>query len=219
MDHLLLPNGLKTLIRDRYLAGVSDAQAKYPFSAGDEDSLTGALGNNISMPSEMVFSDEHGRYAYQISYQKLRGRGRGAPEKRLGADGIFQIEVNDERGQRRKGLPFQAKKGWRSSDPSLFEQTHRMIETAGDGIVIDFRKDQYSACRAEDVVHNQADRRLVDRLGKVRPLGQLLADDFLDCTIGKPGLFFDPVTETWQTDVINPPAVKHVITTRVTELS
>lgn len=218
MDHLLLPNGLKSLIRDRYLAGVSDAQMKYPFSAGDEDSLTGALGSNISMPSQMIFSEGQRRFSYQISYHKIRGRGPGAPEKRLGADGIFQIEVNDERGKRRKGLPFQAKKGWRNADHSLFDQAHLMLETAGDGIVIDYRKDLYSACRAEDVLHSQADRRVADRAGKIQPLGQMLANDFLDCTIGKPGLFFDPETERWQADVIRPPAIKHVITTRVSEV-
>src|SRR5258705_6940040 len=55
---LLLPDGLKALIRDRYLAGVPDAQSKYPFSAADEDALTGALGNSISMPDRMGGEDE-----------------------------------------------------------------------------------------------------------------------------------------------------------------
>jgi hypothetical protein len=219
MDHLLLPVGLRTLIRDRYLAGVSDAQAKYPFSAGDEDSLTGALGNSISMPSQMIFGDGQRQYEYQIFYHKIRGRGPRAPEKLLGADGIFQIDVNDERGRRRKGLPFQAKKGWRSADSNLLGQSRQMIETAGDGIVIDYRQDQYGACRAEDVVQHQANRRSIDRARKVRPLGQMLADDFLDCTIGRPGLFFDPTTEAWQADVIGPPTVEHIITTRISELS
>ena len=107
---LLLPDGLKAVIRDRYLAGVSDAQAKYPFSAADEDSLTGALGNSISMPHEMLFGDGQNQYSYQMSYRKIRGRGPRAPEKQLGADGIFRIEVTDERGRQTKGLPFQAKK-------------------------------------------------------------------------------------------------------------
>ena len=215
---LLLPDGLKALIRDRYLAGVSDAQAKYPFSAADEDSLTGALGNSISMAHEMVFSDGQKQYSYQISYRKIRGRGPRAPEKQLGADGIVQIEVRDEHGRRTKGLPFQAKKGWRNADSNLLAQARRMLETAGDGIVIDFGPNRFSACRAEDVVHNQANRKLIDRAGKTRPLGQLLGDDFLDCHIGTPGLFFDPTTEAWE-GAISPPKVEHVITTRVSELS
>jgi hypothetical protein len=135
---LLLPDGLKALIRDRYLAGVSDALAKYAFHAADEDSLTGALGNAISMPHAVVFGDGHRQYSYQVSYRKIRGRGPGAPEKQLGADGIFQIEVTDERGRQTKGLPFQSKKGWRSVDSNLLKQARRMLETAGDGIVIDY---------------------------------------------------------------------------------
>jgi hypothetical protein len=215
---LLLPDGLKVLIRDRYLAGVSDAQSKYPFSAADEDSLTGALGNTISMPHAVVFGDGQRQYSYQVSYRKIRGRGPGAPEKQLGADGIFQIEVTDERGRQTKGLPFQCKKGWRSTDSNLLKQARRMLETAGDGIVIDYRPDRFSACRAEDVVQNHANRKLIDRAGKARPLGQILGDEFLDCRIGRPGLFYDPTTERWQGDMIRTPDVEHVITTRVSEL-
>src|SRR5579871_5566236 len=101
---LLLPAGLKALIRDRYLAGIADAQAKYPFNAADEDALTGALGSQISMAHHMSYSEGHQQYRYQVTYQKIRGRGRGAPENLLGADGIFQIEVRDHQGERRKGL-------------------------------------------------------------------------------------------------------------------
>ena len=94
-----------------------------------------------------------------------------------------------------------------------------MLETEGDGIVIDFGPNRFSACRAEDVVPNHANRRLIDRAGKTRPLGQLLGDDFLDCRIGTHGLFFDPTTETWEGGAIGPPRVEHLITTRVSELS
>ena len=59
---LMLPPGLKSIIRDRYLAGVSDAVAKFDMNAADEDALTGALGNNISMPSPRIFSDGERRY-------------------------------------------------------------------------------------------------------------------------------------------------------------
>lgn len=214
-----LPPELKRIIRDRYLAGIADAEAKYRFSSADEDSLTGALGNNISMAHPMIYGDGHRQYRYQISYEKIRGRGAGAPEKSLGADGIFQIEVHDENGVRRKGLPFQSKKQWRGTDSKLLNQTMDMIRTAGGGIVIDYRPNQYTACRAEDVVHNQGNRRLIDRVGKAESLGQLLGNDFLDCKIGQVGLFYDAETGTWQTETIVPPSVEHVITTQVSMLS
>lgn len=211
-----LPPGLKDIIRDRYLAGIADAEAKYRFSSADEDSLSGALGNNLSMAHPMIYSDGMREYQFQISYQKIRGRGPGAPERSLGADGIFQIEVRDERGLWRKGLPFQSKKQWRSKDGKLLKQVHDMIESAGDGIVIDYRPNHYSACLAHDVVHNQANRKLIDQAGAAHSLGQLLGNDFLDCTVGRVGLFFDPETETWQTETaVPPPPVEHIITTRI----
>ena len=216
---LELPPELKRIIRDRYLAGIADAEAKYRLSSADEDALTGALGHSISMAHPMIYLDGHKQYEYQILYQKIRGRGRGAPEKSLGADGIFQIEVRDENGERRKGLPFQSKKQWRATDGKLLQQTVDMLETAGDGIVIDYRPNQYAACRAEDVVHNHGNRRLIDKAGKAEPLGQLLGNDFLNCNIGQSGLFFDPTTETWQTDTGSvPAAAQHVITTQVAQV-
>jgi len=94
-----------------------------------------------------------------------------------------------------------------------------MLETAGDGIVIDYRPDRFSACRAEDVVRNHANRNLIERTGKSRPLGQLPGDDFLDCRIGRAGLFFDPITETWEGVAIGPSTVEQIITTRVSKIS
>jgi len=39
-----LPDIVREFIRDRYLAGVADAEAQYDDALGDEDSLTGACG-------------------------------------------------------------------------------------------------------------------------------------------------------------------------------
>jgi hypothetical protein len=193
---LLLPAGLKSIIRDRYLAGVSDAVSKFDMHSADEDALTGALGNNLAMPAPMVFGDGSKTYEYQVSYRKIRGRGPGAPEKTLGADGIFQIQVSDDQGTRRKGLPFQSKKGWSGLDRQLAQQSTLMVNTASDGLVIDYRSSGYTGFDARDVIHAGGNRKLVgSRSGK--PLGQLLANEFLDCKIGVPDLFFDPEKENW----------------------
>ena len=77
---LLLPDGLKALIRDRYLAGVSDALAKYPFSAADEDSLTGALGNSISMPQAVVFGDGQRDIPIKFHIVRFVDGGRARPK-------------------------------------------------------------------------------------------------------------------------------------------
>src|SRR6267142_4077001 len=144
----LLPPALIKVIRERYLAAVADAEQKFMFSEADEDSLTGALGNAISMAKPMVFYSDSGAFDYQISYQKVRGRGPGAPERRYGIDGLFQIEVTDREGRvlLRKGLPFQAKKHWEGTDSRLVEQMKAINLNPCNAIVVDYDRSGYSAC-------------------------------------------------------------------------
>jgi hypothetical protein len=60
-------------------------------------------------------------YEVKIGYSKTRGRGKGAPERRYGTDGIFQLKVTHAANSRyfQKGLPFQAKKRWTKKDSKL----------------------------------------------------------------------------------------------------
>jgi hypothetical protein len=177
----LLPAGIYGYLRDRYLAGTSDAVAHFPAHAADEDALTGALGQAFSaLP--VVYSDNGSQYFADISYRKLRGRGKNAPEKRFGADGIFQIRVTDRDGAvvRQKALPFQAKKEWRRKDTKLIKQCEDMIREFGQGIVVDFSPTGYLACRAAEVVDFQGQHRALRDQGRLRDLGHVLADDFLE---------------------------------------
>jgi len=193
----ILPPTLLTILRDRYLAGVSDAEAAFDQHRADEDSLTGALGQSLVMREPLTFSDGADQYHVKIGYRKVRGRGPGAPEKTYGTDGFFQIEVTDSRGEviRRKALPFQAKVDWRTQDRSLASQASRMQQHTGSGIVIDYSAWGYRACSAGLVVEARGNRRTLDQQNQMRSLGQVLANDFLNCTIGTRGLFFDSDTE------------------------
>lgn len=195
----ILPPSLIDVLRDRYLAGVADAEASYDQHAADEDSITGALGQAIAMREPLIFSGPNGTYAVSVSYRKLRGRGPGAPEKRFGSDGIFQIQVTDEFGEvvRNKGLPFQAKTNWRGKNSALHEQAGVMEQATPGGLVIDYTANGYKACTAKAVVAAGGRRSNVERYGAMRPLGQVLSRDFLDCTIGTRGLFFDPDRELY----------------------
>jgi hypothetical protein len=81
-------------------------------------------------------------------------------------------------------------------DRQLAQQSTLMVNTASDGLVIDYRSSGYTGFDARDVIHAGGNRKLVgSRSGK--PLGQLLANEFLDCKIGVPDLFFDPEKENW----------------------
>jgi len=135
----ILPEGVIASLRDRYLAGVADARAKFQFSRGSEDSLTGTLGSAISMPAPVIFRDGLNEYAYHVFYRRARSQGRRAPEKTYGADGIFEIQVLNQAGRsiRRKGPPFQAKIG-RSSAKRPISQAQNMVQTVGQGLIIEY---------------------------------------------------------------------------------
>lgn len=79
--------------------------------------------------------------------------------------------------------------------------------------MIDFRANRYNACRVIDVIEHGAKRAELDRLGKMRSLGTMLGDEFLDCHVGSPRLVYDTGREKWDRDL--GPSVKHVITTSV----
>lgn len=194
---LSLPELVRTFIRDRYLAGVADAQAQYQYGAGDEDALTGALGALISMTRPVTFNIEGLTLTVLINYRKLRGRGPNAPEKQFGADGNFQIQISDANHASvfKKGLPFQAKKGWKGRDKRLMEQAREMSRAIHGGIVIDYSLNGYAACDINDVIEMRGNRKALDGAGKIRPLGQILANEFLDCVIGIRGLYYDNQVE------------------------
>lgn len=195
----ILPDLVMQSLRDRYLAAVSDAESTFGMNSGDEDALTGALGQALAMPINQIFSTPEGLYTIDIGYTKLRGRGKSAPERIYGSDGIFQIKVFDENGRiiRSKGLPFQSKKNWRGKNKKLLSQVKDMERSTPGGIVVDFNSTSYGACRVKDVIQAEGDRSQIQRDGKLHRLGHMLGDDFLGCEIGVLNLFFDPEREQY----------------------
>jgi hypothetical protein len=191
-----LPTLVRDFIEDRYLAGTANAEAQYQNAAGDEDTLTGALGALIATSQPVSFRFGLIEIVVQISYRKLRGRGKDAPEKRFGADGIFQLQVTwPGRSTFQKGLPFQSKKNWKGRNSELTRQAKDMLNTVGGGIVIDYTPNGYKACEIAHVIETHGNRRAVDRAGHLEPLGQLLAHRFLDCQVGIQGLYYDDQNE------------------------
>ena len=136
-------------------------------------------------------------YQVRTYYKKVRGRGPGAPERTTGSDGIFQIEVigPNQVPVWTKGLPFQAKKQWVGTNSRLVTQARDMLGKAGQGLVIDYSPDGYKACPAAAVLDHGGRAQALSEGRMFRPLGQILGNDFLDCTIGVEGLTYDPEGE------------------------
>ena len=212
---------MRNIIRDRYLAGVADAEAMFDYSEGDEDALTGALGQAISTTEPLIYHSNGNKYSYRIYYRKLRGRGFNAPEKIFGADGIFQLEVNDQsdRCLLKKGLPFQAKKLWGKTDKKLVSQSKKILETLKQGIVINYTPSGYKACSAQEVVEMGGSNKSLLTNKRLQPLGQVLGNDFLNCDIGIKGLYFDTAQEIFTEQYVAPSNIFHVIDTSIKKLS
>lgn len=200
-----LPEIVRNFIRDRYLAGVADAEAQYENAVGDEDTLTGALGALISTSTPMFFQiGPDLQIEVQIDYRKLRGRGKNAPESRLGADGVFQIQISKSGcSPFRKGLPFQAKKNWKGRDRNLLNQARDMERRLRGGIAIDYTPRGFTACDIADVIATRGSRKEASDAGFVHPLGQILAHEFLACRVGIEGLYYDNLGESFLIDNSN----------------
>lgn len=215
----LLPDHVFEFLRDRYIAGVATAEANFAASSADEDALTGALGQALAMPAPWIFTGPNGDYSVQVSYRKLRGRGLNAPERLYGSDGLFQIEVSAANGSvvRRKGLPFQSKTNWRGRSASVASQAADIQASTGEGLVIDYTSTGYRACKTGLAIETRGNRREVERRGGMVSLGQILGNDFLECRVGRVGLFYDTAAERYYqgAGLIDP---RHAVTTRVSRL-
>lgn len=195
----ILPAVVFNSLRDRYIAGTADAEAQFLAGAADEDSLTGALGQAISMAQPLSFQTSAGTFSVHVTWKKIRGRGLNAPERLYGSDGIFQIAVYGANGEtlRSKAVPFQSKTNWRGRSASVLKQSSDIQRSLQGGLVLNFTDRGYEACTTEAAIAASGNRREVERSQGIRPLGQVLGNDFLECTVGRVGLFFDPEAERY----------------------
>jgi hypothetical protein len=166
---------------------VAAAVHGYADGGTDEDAVTGALGQALRGQGELALPD--GRIVrWATRYRKLRGRGRNAPDKHLGADGLFEVEMEDEeRDRSRKTLPFQARNGAAGYGDSLLRgQAKRLNAFPGGGVVINYRPEGYVAVDAGLVAEGEATR------DSEVPLADALAEDFIDCRRGSTTYLFEP---------------------------
>jgi hypothetical protein len=155
------------------------APAHFPNHRNDEDTLTGAFG---AVLADTVKGEGNG-FRWKTAVKKVRGRGKGAGERRFGADMAIEIltEVNGTR--RLKTLLVQAKKEWNGADAQLRRQAQLLAELPGGGLVLDYRPGQYRAVAASVAVDAGGNARRVPA-SSFREIGDVLAGDFLDCTVG-----------------------------------
>jgi hypothetical protein len=155
-----------------------------------------SLGWSV-MVAPIIIQVEGQVYLWTTTYYKIRGRSPNAPEGELGADGIFQFEVFDQRFERmlvRKGLLFQSKMKWTGRDGRLLEQARDLLVQLPSAIVVDYSEKGYRAFAASDVVAANGSRRRI-KPEDDKSLAEVLGDEFVGCTRGDRGLYWEPDRE------------------------
>ncbi len=108
---LNIPQLVRADMRARFASRIRKTNLEFDSSAEDEDVMTGHLGANLTTYARQVFVSDvelPGNWTWSLRYRKFRGRGLGATEKKLGADGIFELIVD---GQSR-AASFENRVGW-----------------------------------------------------------------------------------------------------------
>lgn len=185
-----LPKVIYTAIQSHLRNAAILAEGGWDAGNDEEDTLTGDLGATLRRTWSVPVSIDGHEWRWQVTYKKFRGRGPGAFEKYRGADGIFQIEIENIETSEfiRKGMLFQAKNQYNMRRAELTRQVSDMERLVpGGSAVIEYGPEIYRAFEG---------RRFLD-IGDERPtiqpirLGDFLADSFLGCTIGTLGMYYD----------------------------
>lgn len=92
----VLPASVLKRLAEQFREGINQAVIHYPELRGDEDSVTGGLIQAIGGVAKGA--DPASGYSWSAATWKLRGRGGGAPEKKIGADAVLEIQVKDPAG-------------------------------------------------------------------------------------------------------------------------
>ncbi len=213
----VLPELVRHSIRSSYQHSILRAEQAYIHSQEDEDAVTGALGQALFVPQEVITVDGV-VYVWRTVYYKLRGRGKNAEEKIYGADGLIQIELKDnqEKILASKALLFQAKNRWKGKDKKLASQAALLARSPHTAIIINYSSDGYSACPAEIAYSAGGNRNYIESQ-EMRSLASVLGDDFLDCRVGLMGVHYNHETKKLTVPPYDPVRreYKHEITTTV----
>ncbi len=188
---LYVPAVVKASIRDHVESAVQRAVHGYLSASEDEDTLTGHLGALLSVASQRVVEvsgDFAGVWTWSLDYYKFRGRGAGATERILGADGVFEVRLVIGGRLTQKSLLFQAKNNW-SSDPSLLSQCIKLSTWREAAFVLNYTPDGFLAYSIDEVIRTRGVKR---RQPSATPFAEYLGGQFLDCLVGNTNLHYDP---------------------------
>lgn len=166
-----VPKFIQTDLSKYILSKCFHAEAGWEFSNQDEDTITGDFLGNLRTAGWI----EKKNFEYRFYYNKIRGRGPKALEKKIGSDGIITIEIVDGASTFYKSFVFQSKKtGNRVNNDQLakmekyFPSNHVIFKYTSNGYFVEnYNGSDISICK-------------------------FIAEIFLNCQIGIIGTYYDP---------------------------
>ncbi len=191
----VVPDAVVRDIQQHLRTNCEVAEEGFGSAMMDEDSVTGALGERLRTTRSQTRTHYTGDSIWQwrVTSTKLRGRGPNPAENTVGADGFFQIEVEDFSNGAlwRKGMLFQAKMEKNKDTKLLIQEMKHMEEiTPNESLVVEYSRNGYRAIRSSELLRTGKSLRSVSD-NAVRGLGDILADQFVVCTLGVRGMYYD----------------------------
>jgi hypothetical protein len=188
---LYIPDKVKIAIKRHVKRAADRAAAEYLSAHEDEDTLTGHFGALLktgwhSVTAMNPSTERLGVWRWSVDYHKFRGRGKKAPEKLLGADGVFELSLSLGGQQDKKSLLFQAKTSAEGGKHTL-EQLVKLTTWREAAFVLLYRPTGFRALPIDDAL---AARGRFSGVNGV-PLESYLGGEFIDCEVGDNELQYD----------------------------
>lgn len=165
----MIPIQIQIALAKHIMNKYSHAVSGWEFANQDEDTITGDFLGNLRCDWTPI-----GQYNFRFIYNKIRGRGKGALEKKTGADGIITIEFYDGSKIQYKSFVFQAKKKGNKINQSQIKKMNGLFPNGN--IIFEYSSGNYIA---------------IDKTGAEIGIDKLLIDYFFACKFGTYNTHYD----------------------------
>jgi hypothetical protein len=189
----IIPDEVFDQIAAHIRARMPHAEGGWTSGSSEEDTITGDLGSALRTHYPRSITTGGINYRWSLSYKKFLSKSTRSVEKRLGADGIFQIEYEDlvTGEMTTKGLLFQSKNQWTGRNQKLLSQAKDMEQfVPKGGAIFEYGPRGYKACDATQAITANGQRNSLPDT-EMLSLSDYLVDRFMECTSGIRGLYYD----------------------------
>lgn len=196
---LYIPAAVQVDIANRIRQAVADTLIEFESAAEEEDTLTGHLGARMTTREREVYADDpeiQGIWTWSLQYRKFRGKGAGATEKRIGADGIFELSLARKGNVETKSLLFQSKMGT-AGGKDLVEQCATLSTWREAAVILAYEPHQIRAVTIDEALRTKGALQKAESTA----LDDYLARLFVACHVGDNDLRYYATNRTlmWRT--------------------